>query len=449
VLGSGGRTADVLMNHELPGNRGAVRAYGQTGAFVARLTVDQRTGAILAGRDLITDVHYWRYLDGAYGDAPQAPDITKPHSPAFSRFCSGALTEPGQLLNRRTGNGYAGQLYFANEENRDEGRTFAVETDGTAWQLPHLGLFSWENTVAAANRTDTTLVMGNEDVAAGQLRAYHGTKQRTGSAVDRAGLTNGVLTVVDTVNPTVTDDAQFRATYGTGTPAPVRLDEIDWHQSGSAQNTQAAAAGLTLNRIEDGAFDPRRPNDYYFTTTEGGDTTPDPKVGATRDGGGLWRLSFQDIERPELGGTLTLLLDGSEAPYLNKPDNITIDERGNLLIQEDPGGNDSLARIVAYPISDGARAVLAQFDPALFGVTDPTATAPADRAELTTDEESSGIIDVSGTRSQSGAFLFDAQVHLPHPDPELVEHGQLLTMTVANWNRVYGDDRGGHGRGNG
>jgi hypothetical protein len=38
-------------------------------------------------------------------------------------------------------------------------------------------------------------------------------------------------------------------------------------------------------------------------------------------------------------------------------------------------------------------------------------------------------------------------VHKADPDPELVEEGQLLTMTVPNWDRVYGT--GGHGDGHG
>ncbi|MDQ3325855.1 MAG: hypothetical protein M3529_09095, partial [Actinomycetota bacterium] len=86
------------------------------------------------------------------------------------------------------------------------------------------------------------------------------------------------------------------------------------------------------------------------------------------------------VERPELGGTLTLLLDGSEEPYLSKPDNVTIDDEHNLLIQEDPGGNDHIARIIAYNIKTGERGVLAQFDPALFGVTNPAGTTPDERA---------------------------------------------------------------------
>jgi secreted PhoX family phosphatase len=66
-----------------------------------------------------------------------------------------------------------------------------------------------------------------------------------------------------------------------------------------------------------------------------------------RDGGGLWRLRFANIENPSLGGTLQLLLDGTEEiaagePKLNKPDNMAIDTHGNLLIQEDPAAITTL-----------------------------------------------------------------------------------------------------------
>ena len=222
-------------------------------------------------------------------------------------------------------------------------------------------------------------------------------------------------------------DATSSAAYGKGASKPFTLAPVDWNKSGAAQNVEAAAVGTTLNRIEDGSFDPKHPNDYYFVTTEGGSKTPDPTdpTNSVRDGGGLWRLSFTDIDRPELGGTLTLLLDGTEAPYLNKPDNLTIDGNGHLLVQEDPGGNAHVARIVSYRIKDGALAVLAQFDRAQF-----TAGLPG---FITADEESSGIIELS-----DGKFLFDAQVHAPSGDPETVELGQLLTLSV-DWDSVYGD----------
>ena len=162
-------------------------------------------------------------------------------------------------------------------------------------------------------------------------------------------------------------------------------------------------------------------------TTEGGGTVP-AEPGVSRDGGGLWRLHFTDVDHPEKGGTIELLLDGSEAPYLSKPDNVTIDRRGNLLIQEDPGGNAHVARIVAYNVDTGERGDLAEFDPALFRSGGP--------GFITEDEESSGIIDAFKALGP-GWFLFDAQVHKAVADPAKVEMGQLMAMHVAKFKDVY------------
>ena len=79
--------------------------------------------------------------------------------------------------------------------------------------------------------------------------------------------------------------------------------------------------------------------------------------------------------------------------------------RGNLLIQEDPGNVNHLARIIAYRVSNGELGVVARFDEALFG---PGATTDPDR--LTIDEESSGIIDAEEFLG-AGTFIFDAQIH--------------------------------------
>ena len=129
--------------------------------------------------------------------------------------------------------------------------------------------------------------------------------------------------------------------------------------------------------------------------------------------------------------TLTLLLDGSETPYLNKPDNMAIDEHGHLLIQEDPGNNDHLARIVAYRIEDGARGVVAEFDPERF-----TAGGPE---FMTLDEESSGIIDVGGQLRPEGLPLRRAGAHgnrAVQPDHQ-VQHGQLLLLRVKSWGQIF------------
>lgn len=436
--------ATVLTNHELRGTQGVVRRHGQKGAFVSQLTINPHTYEVTTGADLIDPgVAYWNYVTQAYSGVPSTgganprnlADAFPAQTAEFQRFCSSSLTDPRQLFNPATGRGYNGQIYFANEESGDEGRLFGVTTDGTAVQLPKLSLFSWENTIAAPNRGDRTVVLGNEDGGDGQLWVYAGSKSRKGGPFTRAGLTNGFSSVIDAVDETVTNDAEFRAKYGKGTPAEVDLSEVEWDQSGAAQNKEAKADGLTLNRIEDGAFDPRNPNAYYFLTTEGGDkTVPSGYDDGERDGGGLWKLTFEDVDHPELGGTLELVLDGSEAPYLSKPDNLTIEGR-NLLIQEDPGNTQHVARIVAYSLASGKRGVVAEFDRSKFGTSTPTSTD----APITMDEESSGIIPASGPAGPfpGGTFLFDAQVHKASPDPELVEPGQLLALRVLNWSAVY------------
>jgi hypothetical protein len=443
----------ILMNHELrdePGReQGIARRHGQIGAFVSRLVIDPKTLAIKHGSDLVDPgVRYWDYPNGGYVTAsPRWADMAAQQA-SFGRFCSSTLSDPGVFYNERNGAGYRGQIYFGNEEDGDVGRAFGITLDGVAWALPRLGLFSWENTVPANNSTDTTLVMGQEDGPGdgSQPWVYVGKKLKSGAPVARAGLTNGLSFVLDAIDPAVTNDAGFRATYAKGTPADVTLVNVPWSLTGALQNIIAKEVGLSLNRIEDGHWDPNHRNDFYFLTTEGGE-----KEGTgldSRDGGGLWRLRWKDIDRPQSGATLTLLLDGSESlggtePKFNKPDNMTLDRRGNILIQEDPGNVNHLARIIAYRISDGALGVVARFDETKFGVG-----ATDDPARLTIDEESSGIIDASRFWG-SGTFLFDAQIHTNKFLPagtgkdtvqEYVENGQLLLLKINDWGDVYGDD---------
>jgi len=453
---SGG--VEVFNNQELVATAGVVRAHGQKGAFVTRYTIDPATNAVKAGADLIQPgIQYYDYVTGNYAAAPNAagtnPSTGKSfpaYNPAFARFCSSSLTDPYQLLNFATGRGHVGQIYFANEENGNEGRVLGVTTEGEAQELPRLGLASWENTNVARTRSDTTTVIGDEDGADGQIWVYTGTKQYRGSAFDKAGLTNGTSHVVRVGGGPLADPA-VRAAIAASPNKKVAFDlvDVDWNQSGADQNAEAKGKGMSLNRIEDGAWDPKDKNVFYFVTTEGG-------VGATtaRDGGGLWRLTFADVENPTAGGTLELLLNGAESIGLNKPDNITLDaDGGHILIQEDPGNNAHVSRIVAYRIADGATAVVARFDPALFDPSSPTF--------LTQDEESSGIIDVTGLyvrpptntqealeyldnvlgRGKGGTFLFDAQVHtaagLDNAAAQ-VERGQLLLLKIRDWRLVYG-----------
>jgi hypothetical protein len=101
-------------------------------------------------------------------------------------------------------------------------------------------------------------------------------------------------------------------------------------------------------------------------------------------------------------------------------DNITVDSRGNVLLQEDPGNQAYIARIwQSSPDSDNL-VEIAHFDPDRF--------APGGSAFLTQDEESSGIIDASSILGE-GMLLADVQAHYAIPG-ELVEGGQFFAIHV-------------------
>jgi hypothetical protein len=105
-------------------------------------------------------------------------------------------------------------------------------------------------------------------------------------------------------------------------------------------------------------------------------------------------------------------------------DNVTIDHRGRILMDEDPGGADRVAKIWLYDIASGDFIQVGEHNPKFF---DPTILNNSNF--LTNDEESSGIIDAEHILGK-GWFLLDVQVHKANPDPELVEGGQVLAMYV-------------------
>jgi secreted PhoX family phosphatase len=298
------------------------------------------------------------------------------------------------------------------------------------------------------------VTIADEDgtVNAGQLWVYEGTKKRSGNTVEKAGLTGGSLSIVKVVddngNRIVNDDA-FRANTSLGQSRNFELASVSASKDGAAANTAASAAGTGLSRIEDGMFDPNNPNDYWFITTAGGSNNT-----ANLSSGALWRLRFTDIANPSLGGKITMMLNSTSLPRtmsvaangtvtagtglaMNMPDNLVVDAKGNILIQEDPGNNAVVSRIFAYRISDGAFAEIAHFDENRF--------TPGKSMFITQDEESSGIIEAPALGANT--YLFDAQVHSAKEllagtgagtAAEYVEGGQLLRLTVKNWTNVYG-----------
>jgi hypothetical protein len=336
----------------------------------------------------------WNPTTSSY-DAPRT-------GTAFGRFCAGDLPEPSALFNAETGNGFDGLLYFNGEEIGDEGRGFAHGLDGVTWDLPRTGKFSWENALVNPETGDKTVLVGTDDSGGGQIYVYVGTKTSTGTPVEKAGLTNGTLYGVRVPGFPLEPAA-------TGIPTgPFELfheGNVE-NRTGAELQAQSVANGVTgFQRPEDGAWDPNNPNDFYFVTTASFST-------ASR----LWRLEFVDAARPELGGEITMLLDGTEGQRMM--DNLTIDLSGRIYIQEDPGGQAHLAKVWRYDIATDTLTLVAQHNPVFF--------APASSSFLTNDEESSGIIDASNILGP-GWFLLDVQAHYSIAG-ELVQGGQLLAM---------------------
>ncbi len=461
VIKSGNKLR-ILTNHEWSNTNAFAAArssanYATSGSYVSELHYDLNSKKIVAGKDFIEKMDWYNYLTGKFADEVVAPSGAAAvdsygstnHSYLINRFCSATLAPAGSFYDKKSGLGYTGAVYLTGEEGGDESRGFAANQNGEMAQIPRFGLSAWENFVPAPTNSKATVVFGNEDGSAtdSQLWMYMGTKTKSGAWYAKAGLTNGKTYVLAT---DVANDNEFRSKYGKTGSAPISFKEIDWSVNGKLQNEKAREVGMELARVEDGHFDPKNPNDYYFVTTESNKdakaTAANPALPTvTRDGGALWRLRLTDVKNPLKGGTLTMLLDGSEAPYLSKPDNIALDNLGNILIQEDPGNNAAIARVVSYRISDGKLATVAQFKSEYFDATSAKF--------ITQDEESSGVLDItefvkSSKSDTSKYYLIVAQIHANQSKsrPDLsadkindgaVEGGQWYIMKIEDWDQVY------------
>ena len=399
---NGDGTFTLLVSHEIPSSGGVDRAHGAKGAFVSKWVINKSNLSIVSGSDLIQKVNLWN--GSSYTLYNPADTSSKK---AFNRFCSADLPEVSAFYNKTTGLGTTERIYLKGEEAGSEGRAFGTivtgPNAGTTYELPYLGKFSWENAIASPLASDKTVVVGTDDATPGQVYFYIGTKTNSGSEVTRAGLTNGKLFGVAVTGMTLESSASIPAP---NTPFTLIDLGVVRDSSGVALNNRSNLLGVTnFLRPEDGAWDPSNPNDFYFVTTNNF-TAPSR----------LWRLRFIDASKPELGGTITAVLDGTEGQKMF--DNMTIDKFGNILLQEDPGGQAYYARIWNYNIATDVITPIAEHNPYLF-----TAGSPG---FITIDEEASGIIDAQSILGP-GMFLLVDQVHASMPGA-IYENGQILAM---------------------
>lgn len=428
---NGDNTFTVLMHHELPANLGVVRAHGARGAFVSKWRIRKGDLRVLEGSDLIQNVATWNTTTSAY-NAP-AKGV------AIGRLCSADLPALTAFYNPASGKGYDGRIFMGGEEVGPEGRAFGtVVSSGVAYELPYLGKFSWENAVAHPNAGDKTVVVGLDDATPGQVYLYAGTKTNDANPVAAAGLTNGKLYGVKVAGVPL----EFAKTdWSVGTTIAFSGVEVSASSTGAALDAESKAKQVTdFERPEDGAWDPRNPADFYFVTTS--NIVPaSGRSGHTR----LWRLRFADPTNPALGGQLTLLVDGPNSALAADPDetpgprmfdNMTVDDRGRILIQEDTGETPYRSRIWLYEIGSGELTEIARHDAEFFKA--------GGSSFFTLDEESSGIIPAPFLGE--GWYLGDVQAHpydsdgnpttpaaytnRPAPTGAQVEYGQLFAIHV-------------------
>ena len=413
---NGDGTFTVLMNHELGATEGVVRDHGFAGAFVSKLTIDKTTLEVLSGEDLITQAFSYNAMTGNYD----------PLAGPIGRLCSADLPAETAFFNPETGLGYnGGRIFLSGEEVGNEGRAFAHFVTGTeaghSYELAWLGNMSYENQLANPHTGDKTVVALTDDSTPGQVFFYVGDKKAAApglDALDMAGLTGGTfygLKVSELDTMADNNNESNGTTLGGDYQSDFTLESLGdvSGRTGAEIQTDSEAKEVTeFLRPEDGQWDTIDPDVFYFTTTNGFDQPSR-----------LWAAEFNDASNPAAGGTIRMLLDGTEGQQML--DNMTVTKDGKVLLQEDPGNQTHLAKIWEYDPTTDELLLLAQHDPDRF---DPAAPAGGEPF-LTQDEESSGIIDVTDILGSAGqnVFLFDVQAHYPIPG-ELVQGGQLGLM---------------------
>jgi hypothetical protein len=435
-------TRTIYLNHELPVSPTVATSQPiigdplNRGAIVSKLIVDPR-GNVLSG-DRAYDVVYDESQPSPV--AQPAPDMSNSTRP-FSRFCSATLVGPPEGFDR--------WIYLPNEEEGTEANSFdqkgglAVAIfDNELHTLPKMGRFAWENTVPQPSRGRRTVVMGLEDgptavadnVENSQVYMYVGRKERGPgmSVLNRNGLDNGLLYVLAPVNPAHGSEADF----ANGT-IPVQwklVPNADTTTEAQLEAASDAVGAINFVRPEDGAFNKKDRNEFFFVTTGG--------LTGVNNVGRLYSLRI-DRKDPTAQGTLTAVYNADQIIAAGgdtaiSPDNIDTSD-DYLMINED--GTEQSRPIMAsknrdgsiwrFKIKDGFVGIdastakrIAELDPPGQAGGGPVGPGVW---------ETSGITDTSHLFGD-GSWIFDVQAHPPTipPGVNTWEDGQLLLLTPTD-----------------
>lgn len=435
----------VLMNHELGNTVGVPRAHGGIGAFVSEWVINKKTLEVVSGGDLIKEVYNWN-------TAAQASDAST-SAISFSRFCAADLPAETAFYNVKTKKGSKARIFMNGEEGgttgyamahvatgKDKGKSyvlgkFNLKTNGT--NVDAVG--GWENLLANPYSKEKTVVVGTNDGGTGIMLntvvVYVGTKTKTGTEVDKAGLTNGTALFVNVAGA-------FDASGTTNDELANTTTRTTKIVSGTSF-TLGDKTATTFSRPEDGAWADAKT--FYFVTTDQLDKTE--LAGQSQQGGTrLWRLNFND---DYTGGTIDLVLDsatiagglGNKKPVMF--DNLGVNADRTITLQEDAGNAEHNGKVWLYDLVNGSLSLQTKSDPALFG--DISATGVFTAGTHTKDEETSGVIDVTKILNRHDKKMYNLLVAQDHAlaadlqkikaiDPtanpaEIYEGGQLILMS--------------------
>jgi hypothetical protein len=406
---NGDGTFTVVMNHEIPAGQGLAHGGLGKGAFVSKWVIDSDTLEVLAGSDLIQTYYAWDAMAGEWTATPAG-------SVSLTRLCSADLPDVSAFYDAATGLGTMDRIFMNGEESGTEGRAIgSVVTGaeaGNAYELPSLGKFAWENSVAKPGYGTNTAVVGLDDGTGGQVYVYIGEKSDQGNAVEKAGLADGELyglkiegigATSSTGEASVDPNGAFSARFSL-----VPLGDVTTTTGVQLDAASVAAGVSSMARPEDGSWDPSNPANFYFNTTASFSTNSR-----------LWKLTFDDPMDLLAGGTASVAMTTAE-DGAHMLDNLTVNDRGQVIALEDVGNNAYLGGVYQYDPATDRSARIAQHDPALF--------TPGAPGFITQDEEASGVIPVPFLGA--GKYLIDSQIHKLTGDPATVEMGQLLLLHI-------------------
>jgi hypothetical protein len=354
---------------------------------------------------------YDRIYDGAYhavnNPNPAAigiPAIVNYGNDWFDRFCSGTSYFPEAF---GSGRGFVDAMYLTGEEVAG-GKFYATDqATRTMWEVPSLGLGSWENAaqVDTGNTTHVALVL-NSDVGSpfsDYIRLYVGQKGIDANAdgaidfLERNGLRGGT-------------------TYYFTPDVPPTNDLPDGTVTGKW--TLSTAAALVEDKLEDVHTNPLDGAQLVFTDQTDGVYRLDTP------------LQFSGGAFDAAGTTVTISqIDDDDTPPLGAPDNLVWSRNGKIYVQEDGDGYE------IWELDGGGGYLrIAQ------AFTEPSGIIDASE-ELGFEPGSVLLSSIMGTGTGTGAQLValiapTAQLAVPHGD--FNRNGVVDAADYALWRQGLG-----------